>query len=1124
MVSRIRWLEGEEGLGDEAVRYDLMFKWTTLQPLDVVETRRRAELWIEHELALVQHLLKLSFQERVVGTGPRFMPIHFTVYQGTYIIFDIPVVPEVWPLLILHLSENQTDHLSTNNPQTSKEKLREALSSLEGARKELKEEEAKYQADISMQRHKISNFKNKSRLFSTDDQLTALEAELGRIANAWTAKKAIINEDIKELETEVHKIETALKIELDLDALSYEKAFLFTSEQWEEYMGRRANVHHGFLEKGNNGLIRATIERGEKIHLDREVSRISLRRSLFDKSVVTLGELPAYMSCMATVMKPPYPQGGTTHFGVMDFSNSERMRWPDILSMFREGAPRLGVEEEAGGDNTGDEIVLCREHYNSRILSIVRYMNRFMVHMVEGKPMVGIKQFQGQPVLDFKDANSIKQQFAHMKSRYYSPEMKKFVAVDFIKVWLDHEKRNQSSKLYYRPWPAHWAQQGFPVYGNEDEPPINSFPGYAHSMKDLARAYVKADKKLLKDQWDVMFNNLANCDPDVFTYMCRYYAHAVQFPYVRMLVSMVLSGASGIGKGTLNQIIKEFLGSNFHQIQDAEVTREFNARIAEKLIVFYDELRIKSNHEYSQLKTLITERSVDKNVKFVESKPMENYAHVLVNLNTGNLFSEKADGKMDADDRRFFMPSCPVQTSAENKKKADEVGSALFADKDQTVIKAFMFQLMMMNVLDFQFKKFPLTSRTKENRMFNGLGFVVEWMRTSLARGYIIDSPVQEFLRQTNNNNYAGTEFPRFDGGGEGGEGNRRPQQLKDTSFNPMKYEGMQLVKWNEWYGKRWHLTQIEWFKIKQVMGKGDAEEDDVSLDNFSCTPVAEVVLNDFWSRPDAFWMRLIPLEKLFYSFTFYAGHKYKSKNVEVNYRDFLTYLQVCFPCYTKKTLVITDPDSGVTIKQEFVFVPDLNLCKEYFVRQHPSLQTDTDVIQWTAPDRFMPAPRLDVLTNHTESIVDMLASKELQCQYVHMFKDQVEKASRRSYKRMFDILHADLEDRSEASESLGVLTYTEMRHEMDDLRRELRSMKRKLDEKEAELVQLRQEMADRLEKTPKLLEIPEKPNQEETWDPMLQAGADDLMEDPAITAALRDLSEESLMMADLSGTVEVNG
>lgn len=394
-------------------------------------------------------------------------------------------------------------------------------------------------------------------------------------------------------------------------------------------------------------------------------------------------------------------------------------------------------------------------------------------------------------------------------------------------------------------------------------------------------------------------------------------------------------------------------------------------------------------------------------------------------------------------------------------------------------------------------------------------------MKHCLSRGYLIDSPIQEFVRQTNNNNFAGMEMPaQFAKDGD-------YHRLKDTSFNPMKYEGYRLVEWNKFYGRRYHLSHMEWLKIKDIMSRGHAEADGISPEDFSCTPIDEKVLDDFWLQPDVFWMRVVPLEKLYCSFKYYTSTKNQIKS-EMSFKDFLASLGICFPRFKKRTLVICDPDSGVTGKQDFLFIPDHHSCNEFFKRQHPHIHKDSDIVDWKACTELKKAPRLDVITSCGKDILSKLQDKQSRCQHVNLFVDKVKDNLGISAKSMYKPLHEDIDTNRQHICYDRVPYFSVMKEQIVELESKILRMKRKLDEKDEEIAKLRleyeenmlktQEMLENTQKVQKIAENVEMQNQAQEWD-FSQPAAEDTVN---VDDALRNMSSDSLIIHDSNVQIEV--
>lgn len=138
----------------------------------------------------------------------------------------------------------------------------------------------------------------------------------------------------------------------------------------------------------------------------------------------------------------------------------------------------------------------------------------------------------------------------------------------------------------------------------------------------------------------------------------RWCATLISKPGVRMQFGLLLvSEAQGIGKTTLGaEVLGKLVGplNVGYPTERTIVDSGFNDWIAQKRLVVVNE--IYSGHSwkaYNTLKTYITDKDVEVNVKYQRPYKIENWAHIVACSNSPRAL------KMEQDDRRWFYPKLP---------------------------------------------------------------------------------------------------------------------------------------------------------------------------------------------------------------------------------------------------------------------------------------------------------------------------------------------------------------------------------------------------------------------------------------------------------------------------------
>lgn len=162
--------------------------------------------------------------------------------------------------------------------------------------------------------------------------------------------------------------------------------------------------------------------------------------------------------------------------------------------------------------------------------------------------------------------------------------------------------------------------------------------------------YTKGKKSIKKadlpELYDRFFKHLVNGKEESYEYLLNWLANAVQERNYCILATI---GAQGIGKGVLGEIMRVLFGrTNFYQGSDRMFSGQFNSQIADKKLVYCDEISIKNVKEEDRLKMVVND-FIEIEKKGIDALEKRNYANFYVSSN--NLDSIKLSG----DDRRFSI-------------------------------------------------------------------------------------------------------------------------------------------------------------------------------------------------------------------------------------------------------------------------------------------------------------------------------------------------------------------------------------------------------------------------------------------------------------------------------------
>lgn len=120
-----------------------------------------------------------------------------------------------------------------------------------------------------------------------------------------------------------------------------------------------------------------------------------------------------------------------------------------------------------------------------------------------------------------------------------------------------------------------------------------------------------------------------------FTYLTGWLAHLVQHPDEKPSVAIVLKAIPGTGKGSTVKPIMQMMGQYGVQINGAgQIAGKFNATMANKLLVFADEVTVSNSREADKLKGIISEDTINLERKGIDPEPMPNFSRLIFASNS----------------------------------------------------------------------------------------------------------------------------------------------------------------------------------------------------------------------------------------------------------------------------------------------------------------------------------------------------------------------------------------------------------------------------------------------------------------------------------------------------------
>ena len=126
------------------------------------------------------------------------------------------------------------------------------------------------------------------------------------------------------------------------------------------------------------------------------------------------------------------------------------------------------------------------------------------------------------------------------------------------------------------------------------------------------------------------FNHLSDGKKSEYDYMIKWLSNAIQNRNFCVLTAI---GAPGIGKGVLGNIMLGLVGlNNFTKTDNKLISKDFNAQIKNKRLVFCDEINIKKTNHMNKFKDLVNDK-IEIEGKGKDANLDDNHASIYVASN-----------------------------------------------------------------------------------------------------------------------------------------------------------------------------------------------------------------------------------------------------------------------------------------------------------------------------------------------------------------------------------------------------------------------------------------------------------------------------------------------------------
>lgn len=125
-----------------------------------------------------------------------------------------------------------------------------------------------------------------------------------------------------------------------------------------------------------------------------------------------------------------------------------------------------------------------------------------------------------------------------------------------------------------------------------------------------------------------------------YQYLIGWMGHLFQRPDVKPNVAIVLKSVEGTGKGTMAEPLLRILGAHGNKTNGAyAIAGRFNGTVANRLLIFADEVDLTDKHVADRLKGIISETTVNLERKGLEIEPLPNYCRLIFASNHTKVLS-----------------------------------------------------------------------------------------------------------------------------------------------------------------------------------------------------------------------------------------------------------------------------------------------------------------------------------------------------------------------------------------------------------------------------------------------------------------------------------------------------
>ena len=259
-----------------------------------------------------------------------------------------------------------------------------------------------------------------------------------------------------------------------------------------------------------------------------------------------------------------------------------------------------------------------------------------------------------------------------------------------------------------------------PNYHSSDKE-YNLFQGFKYKAESNGKSerYIR----LIKD-------GICRGDEDHFNYLMDWMAQAIQQPHRRdkVGIAVAIKGDAGVGKTTFAKVFSELFGGTAYTLDNIDnITGQFNGSLFEKILIIGEEsVWGGDKKQYSILKRLITDDTLNISFKFKEIFPTRNYLRFIF------LTNSDWSAPNEVGDRRLF-----VLCADDVFKLKTDFFDQLWQDMRSGGFEDLLYILMNRDISNRDFQKdFPVTEWALENveRSLSSVGLLItKWLEYGIS-------------------------------------------------------------------------------------------------------------------------------------------------------------------------------------------------------------------------------------------------------------------------------------------------------------------------------------------------------------------------------------------------------